>query len=359
MACNQNKSNTLKNTNRQSTKKETNINYSHDTINIRILQLNAQKSKAASSLLIKTANDTNSDIIMIQEPYTIDNTIVRFGNWRVLAGHCNTRPKSGILVCNTSLDIALIPQLCSYRICTAVIHQKRPIYIIGVYFSPDDEHEDCINELANIIRRIDTNSVIIARDLNAKSAIWLHNKKDKRRRLVADLMEVHDLMSTNMTTYPTFHTPHAEGWTDICLVSMDLSHRIVDCETMLIPSASDHRYIMTQISNITISNPKAITRANTLTGNSSGSFSANNGGIMIFSRINTQKDIDDYVNFFTKAMQSAKEQATRTKTKRQRKTPWWTEELTIKKKKTTKIRRNITRTNNEDEKTRLKQTYKI
>ncbi|XP_023222984.1 uncharacterized protein LOC111624384 [Centruroides sculpturatus] len=178
---------------------------------------------------------------MIQEPYTIDNTIVRFGNWKVLAGHYNTRPKCGILVCNDKLNIALIPWLCSPNICTAMIHQENPIYLLSVYFSPEENDESCINELVSVTSRIDIKNVIIAGDLNAKSAIWFHNKEDKRGRLVADFMDANDLISVNMTTHPTFHTPHAEGWTDVCLVSADLGYQISDCETMLITSASDHR----------------------------------------------------------------------------------------------------------------------
>ncbi|XP_023229276.1 uncharacterized protein LOC111629609 [Centruroides sculpturatus] len=238
--------------NDQSTEEMITNSHHRITNTIRILQINAQKSKAASSLLIKTANDTNSDIIMIQEPYTIDNTIVRFGNWKVLAGHYNTRPKCGILVCNDKLNIALIPWLCSPNICTAMIHQENPIYLLSVYFSPEENDKSCINELVSVTSRIDIKNVIIAGDLNAKSAIWFHNKEDKMGRLVADFMDSNNLISVNMTTHPTFHTPHAEGWTDVCLVSADLGYRISECETMLIPSASDHRYLLTQVSDVII-----------------------------------------------------------------------------------------------------------
>ncbi|XP_023242559.1 uncharacterized protein LOC111640745 [Centruroides sculpturatus] len=165
-------------------------------------------------------------------------------------GQTNSRPKCGIIVCNPDLDIALIPQLCSNRICADVMQQPTPIYIICAYFPPDDEDERSINELTNAIQKINSNQIIVSGDLNAKSPIWFHIREDKRERLVADLMNSHDLISTNLTTHSTFYTLHAEGWTDVCLVSNELSHRITNCKTMLVPSASDHRYIVTHISNI-------------------------------------------------------------------------------------------------------------
>ncbi|XP_023211017.1 uncharacterized protein LOC111613894 [Centruroides sculpturatus] len=165
-------------------------------------------------------------------------------------GQTNSRPKCGIIVCNPDLDIALIPQLCSNRICAAVMQQPTPIYIICAYFPPDDEDETCINKLANAIQKTNSNQIIISCDLNAKSPIWFHTREDKRGRLVADLMNLHDLISTNMTTLSTFYTPHAEGWTDVCLVSNELSHRITNCETMLVLSVSDHKFIVTHISDI-------------------------------------------------------------------------------------------------------------
>ncbi|XP_023243141.1 uncharacterized protein LOC111641236 [Centruroides sculpturatus] len=272
---------------------------------IKLLQLNAQKSKAACSLLIKTASDIESDIITIQEPYTIDNKIVRFGKWQVLTGQTKNRPKCGIIVCNPNLDIALIPQLCTERICVAIMQQSRPIYIISAYFSPDDNDEGCVNELTKAIKKINSNHIIISGDLNAKSAIWYHKHEDRRGRLVADLMDGHDLVSTNMTTHPTFHTLHAEGWTDVCIVSNDLSQRITNCETLLIPSASDHRYIATHISDIATplnSNSYLVKRTNwelfrELFGQQWRKFN--------FIPVNTQEDLDNYVNNITSAIQFA------------------------------------------------------
>ncbi|XP_023231128.1 uncharacterized protein LOC111631160 [Centruroides sculpturatus] len=216
---------------------------------INILQINTQKSKAACSHLIHTANARNIDLICIQEPYHINNSIVRFGRWNVLSGNGNTTPKSGIICCNPRLDIAKIPHLCTQKLTTVILQLTDPIIIISAYFSPEDRDEDCIKELSDTLRKIKNKNFIVMGDLNGKSPIWFHEKEDRRGRMISDVMEEFNLISTNMTTYPTSYTPHAKGWTDVCLVSDNLSHKIENCETLLCPSASDHRFILTQITH--------------------------------------------------------------------------------------------------------------
>ncbi|XP_023209779.1 uncharacterized protein LOC111612759 [Centruroides sculpturatus] len=66
--------------------------------NIKVLQINTEKCKAASSLLINTVTEKKIDIVVLQEPYTLDGGIIRFSNWKVFPpkGLYN-KPKTGIL----------------------------------------------------------------------------------------------------------------------------------------------------------------------------------------------------------------------------------------------------------------------
>ncbi|XP_023240763.1 uncharacterized protein LOC111639197 [Centruroides sculpturatus] len=327
-------------------------------ITIKFLQVNAQKCKAACSLLVKTASDMDSDIITIQEPYTIDNKIVRFGKWQILTGHTPSRPKCGIIVCNPKLDIALIPHLCSERVCVAIMLQSNPIYIMSIYFAPDENDDDSVSELSSVLEKIEIDNIIILGDINAKSAIWYHTKEDRRGRLIADLMVSHDLISTNMSTLPTFHTPHAEGWTDVCLATNNLSQRITNCETILTPSASDHRYIATELTNISTSHDKN----RFLTKRTNWEMFRELFGQMWrsihFSPIDTQGDLDDYVDKITTAIQTAAKLATSTKQSRKRETYWWLEELTELKKRTNKLKKKLHRTKSEQEKEAIRKNYR-
>ncbi|XP_067129895.1 uncharacterized protein [Centruroides vittatus] len=216
-------------------------------MNIKILQINVQRSRAASSNVIKTANDLVIDIITIQEPHTINNKIVRFNNWRVITKNNNSKPKCGIIVKNKTIDIALVLQLSNKIITTVIINQEEPIYLLSIYLSPYLEDRECIDELDKILKNIKGKNIIITGDANAKSATWYHPQEDERGRLLNGLMDEMDMVSSNMSTLPTFFTGFEEGWTDIFINTNDLSHKIRNCETLLRTSASDHRYILAEI----------------------------------------------------------------------------------------------------------------
>ncbi|XP_023231126.1 uncharacterized protein LOC111631158 [Centruroides sculpturatus] len=332
--------------------------YNQKTVNI--LQINTQKSKAACSHLIHIANEKNIDIICIQEPYYINNKIVRFGRWNVLSGNEDTRPKSGIICCNPNLDIAKIPHLCSDRLTTVILQLSDPIIIISTYFSPDDSDEECIKELSNTIRKIKNKRIMVMEDLNGKSPIWFHEKEDNRGRLISDVMNEFDLISTNMTTHPTFYTPHAKGWTDICLVSDNISHLIENCETLLCHSASDHRFILTQIeyNNPTINeqnNPFRKRQTNWTAFRQEFSRIWRNYN---FPPITTHEDINNYADFFTNALQSAGRKALQYKSLPPRKTHWWDTSLSQRKKEVDKLRKKYTKTNNDAKKEQYRNQYK-
>ncbi|XP_067118879.1 uncharacterized protein [Centruroides vittatus] len=312
------------NTSTQHTKTSTATHQNQTKSTINILQINTQRSKAACSQLIQTANENNIDIICIQEPYHINSSIVRFGRWNVLTSNEKTRPKSGIICCNPKLDIAKIPHLSSDKITTAILQIDDPIVIISAYFSPKDNDEECIKELSNTIRKISNKKLMVMGDLNGKSPIWFHEKEDKRGRMISDVMSEFNLISTNMTTHPTFYTPYSKGWTDICVVTDNLSHLIDNCETLLCPSASDHRFILTQIQH------------NDSTGNDNlDSFQIKQTNWTAFREeftsiwrkytfppISNHKDMDNYANYFTNALNQAGKKALRYKKLPPKKTHW-------------------------------------
>ncbi|XP_023231123.1 uncharacterized protein LOC111631155 [Centruroides sculpturatus] len=338
-----------------------NTTQQHQTNNtINIIQINTQKSKAACSQLIQTANERNIDIIGIQEPYYIKNKIVRSGRWRVITGNTNTRPKSGIIVCNPNIDIAKIHHLCSDKITTAIIQLTKPVILICAYLSPEEDDEECIRDLSNVLRKIKNKNMIIIGDLNGKSPVWFHEKEDRRGRMITDMMKEFNLISTNMSTHLTFFTPFAKGWTDICLVSSNVSHKIDNCETLLSPSASDHRYIITQVQDST-------TKVN----NKTNYFQirqtnwaifrhefAKNWHQYDFPTINSHEDIDDYASHFTNALKTAGEKALSYKKVPPRKTHWWNDALSRMKQKVNRIRKKYIKRKNTGEENNYKNKYK-
>ncbi|XP_023235522.1 uncharacterized protein LOC111634919 [Centruroides sculpturatus] len=259
----------------------------------------------------------------------------------VVSGNTNNRPKSGFIICNPNLDIAKIPQLCNENITTVILQVPEPIILISVYFSPEENDDKCIRELSDVLRKISDRNIIITGDLNGKSPVWFHEKEDRRGRLITDLMEEFSLISTNMSTHPTFFTPFAKGWTDICLVSDNMAHKIDSCETLLSPTASDHRYILTQIQHdapIGNSKPNSFQIKQTNWTIFRHEF-AKNWQDYDFLATNTQEEIVNYAKHFINALKLAGDKALKYKTVPQRKTHWWNESLNDMKREVNRARK--------------------
>ncbi|XP_023229261.1 uncharacterized protein LOC111629587 [Centruroides sculpturatus] len=299
----------------------------------KILQINAQKSQAASSLVIKTANDLEADIILIQEPYTKNNAIICFGQWQVLyKGKGEERPKSGVIIRNKNINAALIPDLSLTKITTVGI-QNGPIeFVICIYFSPYEEDKSCVNELGSIFQALQFKKLLVAGDANAKSPIWHHEEEDERGRLIKDILNEYDLTSMNTSKLPTFFNGRAQGWTDICLAPTELSNIIINCETILKDSVSDHRYILTTLNynhpQLDLGTNKYQKRTNW---DQFRSLFASNWRRYNFVPLIDPCSIDNYVQHLTDSINSANILSSTLKPSNTYRTHWWTDRLENKK----------------------------
>ncbi|XP_023243248.1 uncharacterized protein LOC111641344 [Centruroides sculpturatus] len=334
-----------------------NSNYDVNSSHLRILQINMQRSKVASSLALKTANDLDINLLIIQEPYTLNNKIVSFGGWRILTTRNGEKPKSGIIVRDNNLDAALIPDLITQRITTIAIQQQPQLYILSIYFSPDDDDNNCIEELQYIIKSLNSDNFILVGETNAKSPIWYHYKEDHRGRLLIDLMDRYNLYSANTTDDPTFYTVYAEGWTDVFLVPVNKGN-VMTCETLLWESLSDHRYIYAELSGITnkenyINYYKKYTNWELYK-----EIFAINWRNYRFNEIEDEESINQYTDHITKAIQEAKRLSTTITKTKQRDTVWWIDSLSTQQKKVRKFLKKLAKTTNEDKKNTLKEKYR-
>ncbi|XP_023212067.1 uncharacterized protein LOC111614926 [Centruroides sculpturatus] len=173
------------------------------------------------------------------------------------------------------------------------------------------------------------------------------------------MMEEHDLISVNMSDHPTFFTTRAKGWTDVCLVTSELAQSVIDCETLLTNTASDHRFIMTQINRVrTDINYGYISSKHInweLYRKTFNEIWSNHD----YPKIKNVNDIDNYVKILTTDIQQARDRARKTTTRKaKRSTHWWTEELDKQRKMTNKIRKRYQRSITNEQKQKLKEEYR-
>jgi hypothetical protein len=75
------------------------------------MQINLQHSKVATANLIQITEEESTDILCIQEPYTIQNKVVgipkKFRNFTIT----EIRSRAAIVVTNSRIDVLLLKQL--------------------------------------------------------------------------------------------------------------------------------------------------------------------------------------------------------------------------------------------------------
>ncbi|XP_023210495.1 uncharacterized protein LOC111613382 [Centruroides sculpturatus] len=269
----------------------------------------------------------------------------------------NTKPKCGIIVLTDKIDIAFVPSLTTQRITTAAIKKNPQLYIIRAYFAPDENDKDCIRELEDTTRQLNSKNFILVGDINAKSPSLHHIREDNRGQLMGSFMDSHDLYSANTTNHPTFFTAHAECWSNVFLAPTTLSNKIILCETLLDDSASDHRYILAEIiSDENAENNCGLTRRTNwelFCQIFSASWRNYN-----FAEFQNEEDINHYANYITESLQKAEKLSTSITKTNKIKTNWWTDDLTAQQHKIRKIRRKMIKATDDNLKTFYEEEYK-
>ncbi|XP_023230684.1 uncharacterized protein LOC111634924 [Centruroides sculpturatus] len=214
-----------------------------------MLSFNAQRSKAASTMIIKIVDEQAADLVCIQEPYLINNQIVRFGGWKVFP-HRNfcTTIKTGILIRNPNIKANFCTDLSTALVTTVLLSlQDKDIYLSSVYCSPFQEIEELLDDLQDIDVKIGSKHWVICGDFNSKSSIWHSLINDDRGHKVCDFIFAKQMVSCNTSPLATYSCTRGESWVNLVLASDSAQHLIHECYTIDENGGSDHRFIKISI----------------------------------------------------------------------------------------------------------------
>ncbi|XP_023216839.1 uncharacterized protein LOC111619362 [Centruroides sculpturatus] len=173
---------------------------------LNILQINLQRSKAASTEALQMVHDLKVDILVIQEPYVYNKKIAMLGNNKI---HntitSDNRIKTGIIAYNNSIMTQLIAQHSNNYFTTVKVDTRDDgIYIISFYCSPDEDLTHPLDLLSLTMEQLKGNKVIVMGDFNAKSHLWHSPKEDPRGYKLCELIAAFSLTSLNDSPLPTF-----------------------------------------------------------------------------------------------------------------------------------------------------------
>ncbi|VEN44415.1 unnamed protein product [Callosobruchus maculatus] len=200
--------------------------------NLTVLQINIDRGRAAYNLLLETAVETHSDILIVAEP---SRDIVNSSVW--LTDHRNN---AAVRILNSKIPMYGTGGGNGY-----VWIDTGDSVIYSCYFSPNADvaafEADLDHLKEDIIRS--GKQAIIAGDFNAKAPEWGMPHNDRRGDILTAWIAELGLIIANEGNQPTFTRGASKSIIDITLVTERLSSRVGGWKVLEQESLSCHSYI--------------------------------------------------------------------------------------------------------------------
>lgn len=216
---------------------------------INILQVNLARSYKANQSLCNFQRDEDSDISLIQEPYTLKNRIIGFPlKHRIVVAKQD--PKTAIIVHKDNFTV--FPVFIESDVIAIKLKKgNREFLLINCYCPPNGDINAQLTKIEEILQKHKCADIIITGDFSARNEMWGSYTTDQRGEKVLELIVSNNLNILNKKdSPPTFKTSRAKGWIDLTLVSTALAKDINRWEVLKVFNNSDHRYILTTIKNV-------------------------------------------------------------------------------------------------------------
>lgn len=203
---------------------------------LRILQSNLNHCAAAQDLLYQSLAQWNINIGIISEPYSIPEKTNCIGDLDGLAAIIVTPADSSPCIGPVRKGHGYVAAKLGSDMC-----------IVSTYFSPNRslaEFEAFLNELETLVQWSHPRHLVIAGDLNAKSAAWGSPVTRPRGNALMDWAAAHCMVVANKGSDATCVRANGESIVDVTFTSTQLSCCIQDWEVLTeVETLSDHRYI--------------------------------------------------------------------------------------------------------------------
>ena len=351
-------------------------NFISRQMQIKCLQINLKHSRTATSNLTQIITENNIDIIFLQEPYTHLNNVAGFPKSYKIFSSGNGRKRSAIILTNDSIDGIAINQISDEdAIVLEFSYKKLKFYGTSMYFDIERDIKMDIERVERIMNYTKGNGLIIAIDSNARSKLWYDISTNQRGKTLEDFVTTSELFLMNEPTgIPTFETIRGRSWIDLTLCNGKIAATITDWTNGKDESCSDHKIISFNIvmrkqdyREIHYIGKRYYTREedykkfeSVLTTNLLSKFKCSNihGDSYKYDeelrrKVYQSDNNDEVVEKLTQSITAACDAAFKVSRPRKhistsKSVPWWTQELTILRKKVVALRRRYQRTTTDD-----------
>lgn len=313
------------------------INRGNTPTALHILQANLARCAQANELLNVFQKTNQHDITLIQEPYHHKNTITGFPmKHKIIAASEN--PKTAIIIHNN--DIAVFPTVITDTlIALNITWHSYTALVINCYAPPKEDINNVIRKLSEITHKQNCH-ILVAGDFNAKNPLWGGTTLDSRGEVLADFFTTNSLTIANQTDCPpTFESRNGRSWIDVTVTSSSLTQHVHQWTVSDEETASDHKYIQT---DLFLSHHEQIKR---LTQNGTHRVLQTLKDDRWFHEttttpINTANRLEHVINHLYEKIGSLKAKHSKhVNNTHPNKNPWWTTELEIERKRVRALRR--------------------
>jgi hypothetical protein len=339
---------------------------------IRCMQINLQHSRVATDNLMNLIQQNRTDVVFIQEPYILQNKTAGITRTHMTYISNEDKSKAAIIVANDNID-AVLKQLCDRD--NAVLEMRynsTRIFAVSMYFDITEEIYRKTAKIDEILQYSKCSGILIVMDSNSRSTLWYDNQTNPRGKTLEEYLISKDLNIMNEESeLTTFQSRRGSSDIDLMIVNNRLLKNFNDWEISGDESCSDHdiiefklehetnhemqhnhngiKYIVKeQDCNRFDKNLKELVAKKFRMVNPQDSTSLDSD---LAAYIKETDDIERAVGKLQEAITSSchksfKTRETAQKTIRYKSVPWWTVELTIKRKRLNALRRRYQRTKN-------------
>lgn len=323
------------------------------TMGVRILQLNTKRSAVVTGEVRQLVAQKRFDVLLLQEPYVrkqgTSHTFYGLGTETKVAAIRSHRPWTMVAVSNPQLQLTHISQLSTtHCVCAEIQTPSISFYVVSCYFQYKDEIEIHLRHLETVLYSLRGQRFIVSVDANARSSLWGPQRTDERGNKFEDLISAHGLEILNDAGQgPTFETMQGTSFIDVTLASPTMIQFIGDWKVWRNWTSSDHNIIEIRL-RVPRANGNERKSANNRFDISRADWEQFSKSLTDLSKsrlevldLNSQAEVEGMAVTLQEVIIEASEASMPRKRQFRKSNPWWTRELTSRKKEVMRLRRLV------------------
>ncbi|GJQ83685.1 hypothetical protein Trydic_g14392 [Trypoxylus dichotomus] len=344
-------------------------NYANDSFSgkgkIKCAQINLGRGRRATACLVERVIREKISIVIVQEPYVINNRICGLpANFETHYVNCDqSKPiRAAVIITDNELrGITLTDKSDNNVVCVGISNDRGlNVIVISCYLPPEVRHAGEFQ--ANIIKlrnafsklSIDTNAVIMGLDANSKSALWNSPTEDWRGRELETFLENYSFVVLNNNEEPTFVGHQGSSFIDFTAVNFRAYGMTSEWSLSEDETLSDHKLIRFDINNgnnieqrQTVKRGFCAKKADwEMFGNAFSTATA--GLIEEIDNSTRTREIETIAKRINDAVITACEQSMPRQREFKKSVPWWTPQLTTLRRDANRLRRRYQRSGDDD-----------